>query len=198
MEHVDELIELIKDDCLCVELGGSRCLPFIRHPHDCDIIIICKDEEQVNKVKTILIEGEYRNTYRSKYGIDIIVKPLSYSGDGILDAEFAYCPHYSKVLYGKRPEVDILKNEARVKQAVLNRMNRLLSKRIEGKSVPINELKFWYRFYLVMCILKNQSYELTEEQIETVNILHDKEESQVEEKLKLIDEIIKEIKLWQI
>jgi hypothetical protein len=46
-------------------------------------------------------------------------------------------------------------------------------------------------------VIKNNSYELTSEQIEEINILHNRQTT-IEERKPIIDKLIEEIKLWQI
>ena len=47
--------------------------------------------------------------------------------------------------------------------------------------------------YTTLCILKNKSYTLTEEQINNINMLHDRKDEDLENRKVLIDSIIEEI-----
>ena len=96
-----------------------------------------------------------------------------------------------------------LDNIEETKEELIKSCNRLLTiKNKKLKDVDANyfkyKIKIWYHIYTMLCYVKNNSYDLTEEQIKNINILHDREEKDIEKRIKLIDEITKEIKAWQL
>ena len=57
--------------------------------------------------------------------------------------------------------------------------------------------KYFYHIYTSLCILKHNSFELTKEEINNINILHDRKEEDFNIRKQLIDQIIQEVELCQ-
>ena len=197
-EKMNEIFNLLKEHFLYAKLSGSRCFSFISNPHDYDIIIISKDEESRAECMRL-----YRKTYVvrdifKEYHLDFHFRSLNRE-EMLLDTPYPYLTLKTEIIYSNSDEfkseekpVDYLLNYE--SQIIKNYKEKLQSK--TSKETKLNN-KFWYYAYTTLCILKNKSSELSEEQIENINILHDRKEEDIEKRMELIDDIIKEIESWQ-
>ena len=79
-----------------------------------------------------------------------------------------------------------------VKQSLINYINNC-----KKYKVNIYREKPFYHVYASICILKRNSYDLSEEEINNINILHDRKEEDFEIRKQLIDEMMEEINSWQ-
>lgn len=184
-EKILEIYENIKDNCVSIEQSGSSSLPFIEHSNDLDIMFVYDTEENANKSKQIFKKLYDRLTLRKEYNLDIHFISLE---KDMLQHSYAYQIHFLKPLlnFKNALNVDILSN----KEIYLNTLKRTAD--ILSKVSNKYEIKNWYHIYTGLCILKNDSYELTEEQVSKINLLKNWNESV--EKTELINQIIDELK----
>ena len=76
-EFLEQAYDMMKDYCVALVLGGSASAPYIRNPHDIDIIIVCNSFE--DKLKLI---REYLSSKSSalikeakeKYNISFVIQ----------------------------------------------------------------------------------------------------------------------------
>jgi len=161
---IDEILELISNECVSVELWGTRVLPYIQNKHDWDVAFVfsslLKKEQAVAKLPHSI--NEYR-----KAGLCLHFHTTHIKEDTLI---YAYQCHYVQSLKGyeiKTPLVNILD----IKEEYLDFLQVEAYKLSQASYCY--RAKIWYHIYTDLCILYNNSYELTEEQIKNINILHD-------------------------
>jgi len=186
-ELLDEFLSSI--DYISCYFVGSSTVPFINNKHDIDIVVIVDKENKKRLDKNKL------SMFRQS-GLDVHLVDMNL---------FTKFVHWNN-LFAKHYSGDNLDNDTSMplkdidntKKSIVQTYNRLKDEDCSNHINHIYKIKLWYHIYTLLCYLKNDSYELTEEQIENINILHDREEKDIEKRRKLIDDMIKEIESWQI
>ena len=191
---VTKIIEILRpfnEYIWYVKYGGSRRFSFINNPSDYDIIVICKNLED----KHICVRSFYKQysveELRQQYKIDfhfilqewedifMLMYPLSHKNIIYKTVEYSFKEKNLNDVLKQKQQVFILYKE-KIKRALLRS--------------PIHyKYKMWYEIYSTLCIYKNNSFQLTEEQIENINILHDRKEEDFDKRVALINTIIEEI-----
>ena len=165
---------------------GSATVPFIHNKHDLDIAII------VDKSK-VTLDKDSRKYFRAN-GLDIHLVDLDFFTKKTHWNNLFIC-HYSGETLDNLITLP-LDNINATKQNILDIYNKVKSVDYNGHESFIYKNKIWYYSCVLMCYVKNNSYDLTEEQIENINILHDREEKDLEKRTKLIDDMMKELESW--
>ena len=194
LEKIEEIVNRFKEEDLinfaCI--SGSYAIPYIKNNNDYDLLLYAKP--QMKDILQNLVREYYnRKDLMDQFKIDIHVRDENYH---ILNTLYAFEDRFIiPIGYNEDiiTRVDILDNISKAKENILRIFNT-------GKIT--NEYKYttnvWYYIYSTCCIIKENSYELTTEEIENINILHDREEKDLDKRQELIDNMIKEIELWQI
>jgi len=185
-QEIKDLAKRIYDACqpYCISIyyGGSRVNKYIKNPGDYDFILFGRTPEDMCHIRRVLFR------YLNKNSDIHYINDFSQVRNKEIE-EHSYGSYINNMmikLVGEDIEFkfDIIdKNREEYKQI----LKETIVKLNEGK---IKNQKRWYQIYQGLCIMNNNSYELTEKQIKNINILHDKKEGS--------KEIIEEIKLWQI
>lgn len=182
---VEELLNLwlpiIKDGLISIELSGSSVLPWIKAPADKDIIFIYETSEKARKAHSNLLKAKEIFYLPRSEPMDLHFKTSHLLLD-VSSCIYGYETHFSipylnfKSLLDK---IDILTNG---KENYIQNLKKyyLFIKSREQRNLDNYKLKQWYHIYTGLCILDNNSYNLTEEQIQNINILHDKVEGSKE------------------
>lgn len=179
----DEITDLLlnfwenhKSNLIAILLGGSSVSPFINNPHDIDIIIIWKTSADRRDNLP-----ESKQLYKKIHQIDIKCNCLQHYMEQYNDVfkniwtVYAYLYQYHCIIAGE-PFV------------ILNNFNILLhpDKAIETilyvKELMHNK-KWFYHVLTTLYILENNSYELTTQQIQNINIVHDQQDQEKIEEL---------------
>ena len=169
-EKIEEIKEFLKEKVKYIELGGSKALPFIHNPKDYDVIVICEDEKAIEEAKTLFKSQYDSKELAAEYKIDIHFRTVAQDED-IVGTIYPY------ILYFRRENYQKELKESELKQAIIARVSKFDKLRSACSKVSLYNSKLWYYVYITLCILENNSYELTENQIENVNILHDRNKS---------------------
>lgn len=196
---ITEILNTLSPHFLYVKLGGSRSLPFIKNPHDYDIIIICEKEED-----RFICSKLFHNTYDSKelrftYGLDFHIITLEYE-NFFVNSIYPYLIQETDIIYStikdflpKNRDINyMLANEATI---IAKYKKRIHSEKLMHEGVKYKH-KFWYYAYTAICIFKNKSFNLTEEQINNINMLHDRKDETWPSRVALIDTMIQELESW--
>ena len=163
-QTAEQLYQSLQPYCVAIYLGGSLCEGIVEHPHDIDFICFSKTPKQMNDIR----KGIYLYTKQHKL-------PDNYDFIQVRNKqneEHAYGSYINKKmikLVGEDIEFDfdvIRKDRAEYIQVLKTTVNDLCTGKIRNQ-------KRWYQIYRGLCILMNNSYELTEEQKCRINILHD-------------------------
>lgn len=161
---VTQLYDFLQPYCIAIYLGGSICENIIEKSHDIDIICfsdlpremynIRRDIQKFLKEYDVPTDYDFiqvRTKQREEhaYGSYINKKMVKLIGE---DIDFKF-----DVINDNRIEyIQILKDT----------VEKILSGKIKNQ-------KRWYQIYRGICILVNNSYEVTTEQKREINILHD-------------------------
>ena len=181
MELISEIKEYLKDKSICIKDGGSWALPFIVKPKDYDLIVWCENSIETRKY--------YLQKYKKVKEVSVFFKDKDYQQD---DDIFFYYPYY----WGEITEFDISKID-KYKQILLHRVQDANQRR-QDPHFLYYESKFWYHIYIGLSAIKTRSYELTDQQKEDINMLHDREEYMLIQRQGLIDNMAEEIESWLI
>lgn len=176
-DRLNELHTKYKDDIIDIELGGSQTNPYIQNPHDVDVILVLKNDSKLE------FDVHEESVY---FGFNVLTRKQNVN---VLDFVWAYEFKWRKSLLFENPisaNCDILENKKEYIQAIKRRVGEML------KIKTFYRLKHWYHIYTGLCIIKNNSYDLTEDQIRTINLLHDEKEDNLERKA-VIDSLIEEV-----
>lgn len=164
----DEL-KTFKPWLVSVAQTGSGILPWIENPHDTDYIFYVRNRKDVKKL-ILLFKLRPKNECW-------IVDELEVQGTRLYSYEY----YYLKPVFGNDfPTYNILEH--------VNDYKRELIKKGLGKPFIV-EAKFWYHVLTGIYLLDNEKYELTEEQISNIQLLHDRKGTQelydyIQERLK--------------
>lgn len=173
LDKIKDLYLYIQDYVISVVLGGSYTLDYIFNRDDIDIFYICKNDE---KCKDALLKyAQWRQLgdnkeFKYKHKISILFYTIDMYDQKMIDRPWIYLFNFQIVLHGKyRPQYDILSQKEDYKKVLRKALNYVIEyKEKEGKYH-----KWIYHILSGIYMMENNSYELTNEQIEDVNICHD-------------------------
>lgn len=188
-QTAEEVYNYLQPYCIAIYLGGSSCQEYINNKHDIDFICFSNEPVDMCHIRRLLYF--YFKEHKQPENYDFIQVRTKQR------EEHAYGSFINKMMI-KLVGVDIdfkfdiiNDNREEYKQILKDTIKRIE----DGK---IRNQKRWYQIYQGMCIMQNNSYELTEEQVYNINVLHDMNEKDLELRTKLIEDIKKEINSWQI
>jgi len=153
--------------CIAIYLGGSSCQDYIKHKHDVDFICFAREPVNMCHIRRLLFFFLKNNDVPSTY--DFIQVRTSQR------EEHAYGSYINKQMIKLVGEdinftfdvIDKNRNEyISILQATINKLDRM----------KIANQKRWYQVVRGYYILLHDSYDLTEEEIEIINKIHDQEE----------------------
>ncbi len=186
---IDDIIEFSKPYIISVEEGGSRSSPYIRNPKDNDIVLVVEDENKKAELVRDLYNRFKRQDMRNE---NLDLKIRVYPND-LSNRVYWYTGNFNKPLEGfVKQTKNIPISEKIIKQVCINYLEH-----IKKCNVNFYKQKPFYHVYTSLCVLNHNSFELTEEEIDNINILHDRKEEDFETIKKLIDEMVEEIQSWQ-
>lgn len=196
-DKLREILDFLNEHFLYVKLGGSYSLPFINNPHDYDIIVICDTFEDRLYCKKQLLDNYNVRDLRKDYGLDFHFITKEYEDEFLVTSIYPFYYKQSDIIYKTLKEYEVIKKDI---SAILSNANNIY----ESLKIKLDNIlslsdnvkyqhKFWYYAYTTLCVLKNNSYELTAEQIENINILHDRKDEDIHKRKSLIEKIIQEI-----
>ena len=160
-----DMLVFMKPYCCSIYLGGSLVYPQIRNSHDVDFIIFSTGTLE-NKCHTKRLSHVYKKKNKLPENIDVLQQRTS------LEEEHSYGSFINKKmikLAGDDIDFDfdvIGKDRDEYKSILLETAEKIQTGKITNK-------KRWYQVLCGYYILKNNSYDLTETQLEEINIVHD-------------------------
>lgn len=176
--HLQNIYNKHQNQVAGILIGGSFALSYIQHCNDIDIILIFKDEDQRHNYGK-LITDEISNldnkivvlcllwkTYKTKFFQQLRTYAYVYHTDNIITT--------SKEIKTIFHSYDILTT---YKQSYINSLLDWIDNSIHFKKLRGIYPKWVYHIYSGTCILKNNSYKLSKQQIKLVNLLHDQDTS---------------------
>lgn len=197
-KFLEQAYELMKDYCVALVLGGSAAAPYIRNPHDIDVIIVCNSfEDKLNLIKECLSckATSIIKEAKEKYGISFVIQfKEQYEKQNKCSGEITRLPTWlyldNTELFGSyiigdlgfNLQVSVLDHKERYYESLLD-----YYKYIQKRYSETGKLPKWYSLLIGLYILQNNSYELTEEQLDNVNIVHDN--SNCEKAIQLFNEL---------
>ena len=164
---------------------------YINNPHDYDYIIFVKEPVDMCHARRIL-HRYLKSKKENVRGLEDFIQVRNE-----LNEETEYGSWINKLmikLIGKDIEFkfDIIGDDReKYKQILINTIDDFNAGRIRNE-------KRYYQIYQGMCIMNNNSYELTKEQIKNVNILHDMNAGDNDKRQQLIEDIKKEVESWRV
>ena len=196
-----KILESLNNNFLYIKLGGSRSLTFIKNPADYDIIVVSKNEEQRTACVN-LFNNLYSNEHlRRLYKLDFHFTTIDHENEFLVNTIYPYFAQKTDPLY--IVVKDYLEDYKPIeyflskKPEIIQNYKKIITGKSTINSSSKYKHKFWYYAYTTLCIFKNKSYNLTEEQINDINILHDRQEKDLEKRQQLINNIINYIIEYQ-
>ena len=182
---IDEYIEMAKKVyialqpyCISIYLGGSYCQDFIKNKHDVDFICFADKPVDMCHIRRLLFFYFKHNECPENYDfIQVRTKQKE---------EHAYGSYINKQMIKLVGEdinftfdvIDKDRNEyINILQTTINKLN---IKKIQNQ-------KRWYQVLRGYYILKHDSYDLTEEEIDIINKIHDQEDGWEQYKITVED-----------
>lgn len=178
-ELAQKVYNYLQPFCISIYLGGSYCQPFIKNPHDIDFICFSKEPREMCDIKRSLYFFLKKNKVDKKYDFIQIRNAAK--------EEQSYGSYINKEmihLVGEKLNFNfdiINKDRKKYVSILLDTIDKLNNNIIKNK-------KRWYQVLRGYYILLNNSYDMTAEQIEILNKVHDQENGW--------EEYIKEVKEW--
>lgn len=170
--------------CISIYLGGSYCQDFIKHKEDVDFICFADEPVNMGFLRAVLKQYLKNHKLDPRYDfIQVRTKQIE---------EHSYGSYINKEmikLVGEDIEFtfDIIgKDREEYLHILLDTMDRLNTDKILNK-------KRWYQVLRGYYALKNNSYDLTEEQIETINKVHDEKDCPQELKDEVYTWVVEEL-----
>lgn len=141
---------------ISVAKTGSRALPWVKNPNDTDYVFYVADRRDTAQLVKLFKLKPVDECW--------IVGELSTNKCARL---YAYEYQFLQPLFGAEfPDYDIFEHAAEYKQILIDHS-------LEQPLVVKH--KFWYHVLTGIYMLDNGTYELTEEQIENINLCHDRQ-----------------------
>jgi len=173
---IEELFNYLQPECVAIYLGGSSCNKYIEHPKDTDYICIAKSPFEALRIKRKLYLYFHGKVYEEKGNDFLQVR-------NIQQEEHSYGSYINKMM------IKLIGEDIEFKFDVIADNRNEYIDILKGTIVKLNEGKLnkkrWYQVYMGISILQNNSYELNDEQVRKLNILHDELEGSRE----IIEEI---------
>lgn len=157
-----QVYDYLQPECKAIYLGGSVVESYIAEPHDIDIICFAKDEMSRLRMLTKLIRYQHANA-------DLFALAEDWEQTrSIANEEHAYGSyiyHDMELLAGEPVnfKFDILGND-------YNNYIDILKTSVKN----ITNIKRFYQLYRGALIVSKNSYDLTAEEINELNLLHNK------------------------
>ena len=155
----NKMFQILQPYCTAIYLGGSITQSYINNPHDVDFI--CFADNEINRMKMTFLLRRYISKHQEEFSTEedwIQTRHREYE-------EHAYGSYVHKdmqLLCGKEVEFkfDILGKDRAEYIKIL-------------KNAKFNNKKRLYQLYRGYLIVKKNSYDLTNDEIEKLNLLHD-------------------------
>lgn len=163
-ELAEHLFEYLQPYCIAIYLGGSLCEGLIKNPHDVDFI--CFSDKPVDMCHIRRLLFFYQKYNKLPECIDVLQVRTKQK------EEHDYGSYINKKMIkiiGEDITFDfdvINTHREEYKNILVDTIEKLDNKKIKNQ-------KRWYQILRGYYILKNNSYDLTEEEINIINIVHD-------------------------
>ena len=166
-QYAEEVYKALRPYCIAIYLGGSYCQEYIKNKGDVDFICFADKPVDMCHIRRLLYFFFKKHECPENYDfIQVRTKQRE---------EHAYGSYINKEmikLVGEDIEFkfDVIdKDREEYKGILIETINKLDSGKIRNQ-------KRWYQILRGYYILKNNSYELSEEEIDILNKVHDQEE----------------------
>ena len=176
-EKANKIFQILQPYCTAIYLGGSMTQSYINNPHDVDFI--CFADNEINRMKMVFLLRRYISKHKDEFSNEedwIQTRHREYE-------EHAYGSYVHKdmqLLCGKSVEFkfDILGKDRKEYINIL-------------KNAKFKNKKRLYQLYRGYLIVQKNSYDLTRDEIEKLNLLHDNDADDIlrNEVLSLINDL---------
>lgn len=172
IQRLADFWALVKDYAFCLKITGSYLNPYIKVRHDIDIICVFETVEQrAAYIKYCLNNKEVmkiKNELKEEANLTILMNLKNSFWTDINSWKYG---SENQILFGQETNYNkpILEN----KEAYLQMANDSIEWRIIHYEETGHVIKTLYHILTGLYIIKNNSYELTEEQIQRINDIHD-------------------------
>ena len=163
-EQAEHLFKYLQPYCIAIYLGGSLCEGIIKNTHDVDFI--CFSDKPVDMCHIRRLLYFYQKQYSIPENFDFIQVRTKQR------EEHAYGSYINKKMIKLVGEditfdFDVINiHREEYKNILVNTIGKLNTKKIRNQ-------KRWYQVLRGYYIMKNNSYDLTEEEKNILNIVHD-------------------------
>jgi len=184
LNKIKERYELVKDFCKAVIVGGSRSAPYIYNPHDYDVIFLFDNEEDAfQSVKIFSQEHKKDKDWLLENHLAFINMSQSFFEWILSHRDYTYLTHYQEALFGNSDitRFNILEHKDEYRNVLKESIKFINKMYIEKEYIN----KSLYHILIGLYILDNDSYDLTKEQLDNANIIHDGKEEDKDKILEL-------------
>ena len=166
IKKAEDIYNHLRPFCVSIYLGGSYCQDYIKNKGDIDFICFGKKPVDMCHIRRLLYFYQKKNDLPAEYDL-IQVRNKQ-------NEEHAYGSYINKEmikLVGEDIEFnfDVINKD---RKEYIEILKNTIDKLNEGK---IRNQKRWYQILRGYYILKNNSYDLSQEEIEILNKVHDQE-----------------------
>lgn len=177
IKDITKLFNFLQPYCKAIYLGGSYTQTYIKNPHDIDFI--CFAYTELDRLRMILKLTQYQNIYKDEFQLN---------EDWIQTRSIEHEEHsYGSYIY--KDMILLCGEKINFKFDILDKDRKEYINIL--KTTHLHNEKRLYQLYRGYLIIKKNSYELSSDEIEEINKLHDCTASaELKEKvLKLIEEL---------
>lgn len=185
-QFLQDYYEARKDVVEFIFLGGSGCLPYINSPHDLDIYVVYKKyDSNIIRYGYRQERQEIQDTLKNFDSRVVIIRQslntLNFWKTGNAEGNvtcvvlptYVYQTRNYEIIAGEDSidikKYSVLKHKTKFKETLKNYMPTIIDRYTETGEIH----KSIYHILTGLYILSNNSYDLTEEQIQNINDAHD-------------------------
>lgn len=191
LEAIGLFYSKVKDNVCAIILCGSKTLNYIVNSRDIDILIIAENMDKLHLWVESMRNNEsirrMRKELKEKYNISMMSGTIELFNTRLLYS--SYIPY--TLLFGNLDInlIDIRAKANEYKEVCKRRFEQCISDYEKDRN--LYHLKSFYHIYTGMCMIKNNYvYDLSEDEIVDINILHDCEDE------KKILPLVEQIRNW--
>lgn len=183
IKQAEEVYQYLQPYCIAIYLGGSYCQDFIQNKGDVDFICFADEPVNMCHIRRLLFFYQKKHELPENYDfIQVRTKQRE---------EHAYGSYINKQM------IKLIGEDIDFKFDVINQNRveyiQILKQTIEKLNTgKIRNQKRWYQVLRGYYILKHNSYDLTDEEVAIINMVHDQQPGWEQYKITVQD--IEEVK----
>lgn len=175
--YINELFQELQPYCKAIYLGGSYTQSYLKNPHDIDYIFFAD-----NNYERTLMKGRIAR-YQSRH------KELLDEKDDFVQTRLTNKEEHNYGSYIHKDMILVCGTPVNFTFDPVNKDRNEYIDILKNKIRSVRNPKRYYQFYRGYLLVTKGTYDLTEEEIENLNMLHDQKPEDYEKIQKLQNEL---------